>query len=147
MRRITVPLWVIGAVLTGWLGPAAPANAESVQTTPLRTLTSGLCVGELAITAHSGSEPGGMGVSMPSVSSSIGVAPFSGACSFELILRWRNLDTGATGEERSDEVVGWIGCDVFDCRAWNISTGRGRVAVEVASNLPHSAGHAEIFVP
>lgn len=62
-------------------------------------------------------------------------------------MRWHNLDTGATGAERSDEVVGWTGCDIFVCRAWSVYTGPGRVAVEAASNLPHSAGHAEIFVP
>lgn len=68
----------IGAVLAGSIGLAAPATAESVETTPLRTLTSGLCVGELALTAHSGREPGVLGISMPSVSSSVGVVPFSG---------------------------------------------------------------------
>ncbi|WP_157106094.1 hypothetical protein [Nocardia sienata] len=147
MRRITLPLSIIGAVVAGLIGLAAPAHAESVQTTPLRTLSSGLCVGEVQVTAWNGSEPGTVGISVPPVSSLFGISGLSGACSFDLIVRWRNLDTGATGTHQIRETVGSPGCDIWVCSAWQIRPGFGRVAIEVASNLPHVPGSAEIFVP
>lgn len=133
--------------MAGLIGLAAPASAESVRTTPLRTLSSGLCLGEVQVTASTGSVPGTAGISVPPVSSSFGIPGLSGACSFELIVRWRNLDTGATGADRIRETVGSPGCDIWICSGRQIRPGSGRVAFEVASNLPHLPGSAEIFVP
>ncbi len=133
--------------MAGSIGLASPAKAESVESTPLRTLSSGLCVGEVRVTASAGPEPGTAVISVPPVSSLFGIPALSGACSFDLIVRWRNLDTGASGADQIRETVGSPGCDIFICSAWRIHPGWGRIAIEVASNLPHLPGSAELLIP
>lgn len=147
MRKFALPLGVVGALLAGLTGLAAPAHAETVKTTPMQTLSSGLCVGEVQVNVSTGTEQGVLGLSVPPVSSVFGIAGLSGACSFDLITRWHNLDTGATGEWRLTETVGSPGCDVFLCSARQAQTGSGRVAVEVTSNRPITVGTAEVVVP
>lgn len=147
LSRLLAPLFAISAVLTGLLASAAPARAESVDFTPVTTLTSGGCVARQELRASFGSgSPGRLAFIAPATRTLFGLPSISSSCAFQLTLRWRNVDTGATGSDTARYVVP-DSCDVLYCSVSWAQTGSGRVVVEATTDHPHTAGRVEVVVP
>lgn len=146
-HRLFTSLFVLAAVLLGLVALAAPAKAESIDFSPVTTVTSGGCIARQNLQAHArGETPGTVTISAPRTETVFGLPAISGNCAFRLTLRWHNLNTGATGVKTTRIVVP-DSCDISYCFATWVQTGPGRVVVDATTDHPHIAGRAEIIVP
>ncbi len=73
-----------------------------------------------------------------------GSSAFAPVCNVFTTLTWRNLDTGATGQMTQNVVAGMYGSILY---ALYQPTGRGRIVVDVTTNMPNIPGHGEFIVP
>ncbi len=73
-----------------------------------------------------------------------GISSLTPVCNVFTTLTWRNLDTGATGKMTQNVVAGMYGSIQY---ALYQPTGRGRIVVDVTTNMPNIPGHGEFTVP
>ncbi len=127
------------------LGFASPALAQTA-TFAITTQTSGNCVGKFTYLASTSPEhPGKVGISIRRGELVAGLPGISGACAVDVTLAWRNADSGAT-DKHVDRLDVGPGCDIEVCTAYWLTTGPGRVVLELSSPRQHTPGKAEVVV-
>jgi|GEM_PF-3463768 hypothetical protein len=146
-RNVAVVLGTIGAVTA--VASSAAAGAQTVefpQTTSL--FYGGLCGGNIRTWADT--SPGYAGRAVINIQATPiqglgpGQYPLAPLCNVDTTVAWRNRDTGAVGQWRTNVVAGIYGSILY---ALYQNTGPGTIDVTVTTNNLSLPTHGTFYVP